>query len=56
MSAGFDAHKDDPLCQLNLESRDYYEITRRVLETTKQYCNGKVVSILEGGYDLKSSC
>ena len=54
MSAGFDAHKDDPLCQLNLESRDYYEITRRVLETTKQFCNGKVVSILEGGYDLNA--
>ena len=54
MSAGFDAHKDDPLCQLNLESRDYYEITRRVLETTKNFCNGKVVSILEGGYDLKA--
>ena len=54
MSAGFDAHKDDPLCQLNLESRDYYEITRRVLEITKQYCNGKVVSILEGGYDLNA--
>ena len=54
MSAGFDAHKDDPLCQLNLETKDYYEITRRVLETTKQYCNGKVVSILEGGYDLKA--
>ena len=54
MSAGFDAHKDDPLCQLNLESKDYYEITRRVLETTKQFCNGKVVSILEGGYDLKA--
>ncbi len=54
MSAGFDAHKDDPLCQLNLESRDYYEITRRVLEITKQYCNGKVVSVLEGGYDLNA--
>ena len=54
MSAGFDAHRDDPLCQLNLESRDYYEITRRVLEITKQYCNGKVVSILEGGYDLNA--
>ena len=54
MSAGFDAHKDDPLCQLNLESKDYYEITRRVLETTKEYCNGKVVSILEGGYDLNA--
>ena len=52
MSAGFDAHKQDPLCQLNLESRDYYEITRRALETTKDFCDGKVVSILEGGYDL----
>ena len=54
MSAGFDAHKLDPLCQLNLESRDYYEITRRALETTKKFCNGKVVSILEGGYDLNA--
>ena len=54
MSAGFDAHRLDPLCQLNLESKDYYEITRRALECTKDFCNGKVVSILEGGYDLKA--
>ncbi len=54
MSAGFDAHRLDPLCQLNLESKDYYEITRRALETTKKFCNGKVVSILEGGYDLNA--
>ena len=54
MSAGFDAHRLDPLCQLNLESNDYYEITRRPLEITKEFCNGKVVSILEGGYDLKA--
>ena len=54
MSAGFDAHKLDPLCQLNLESRDYYEITRRAMEITKDFCNGKVVSILEGGYDLNA--
>ena len=52
MSAGYDAHRLDPLCQLNLESKDYYEITRRALETTKDFCKGKVVSILEGGYDL----
>ena len=52
MSAGFDAHRLDPLCQLNLNSKDYYEITRRALETSKEFCNGKVVSILEGGYDL----
>ncbi len=54
MSAGFDAHREDPLCQLNLESKDYYEITKRALETTKKFCNGKVVSILEGGYDLNA--
>ena len=54
MSAGFDAHRQDPLCQLNLESKDYYEITRRALETTRDFCNGKVVYILEGGYDLEA--
>ncbi|MDA9606289.1 histone deacetylase family protein [Candidatus Pelagibacter sp.] len=52
LSAGFDAHKDDPLAQLQLESKDFYKITKRTLELSKQYCDGKVVSILEGGYDL----
>ena len=54
MSAGFDAHKDDPLCQMMLNSKDYYEITRRALESTKEFCDGKVVSVLEGGYDLNA--
>ncbi|MDB2485333.1 histone deacetylase family protein [Pelagibacteraceae bacterium] len=52
LSAGFDAHKDDPLAQLQLDSKDFYNITKRTLELSKQYCDGKVVSILEGGYDL----
>ena len=52
LSAGFDAHKDDPLAQFKLESKDFYEITRRTLELSKLYCDGKVISILEGGYDL----
>ena len=52
LSAGFDAHKDDPLAKLQLESKDFYSITKRTLELSKQYCDGKVVSILEGGYDL----
>ena len=39
---------------VKLESKDYYEITKRALETTKEFSNGKVVSILEGGYDLKA--
>ena len=54
LSAGFDAHKDDPLAQLQLVSKDFYSITKRTLELSKQYCNGKVVSILEGGYDLQA--
>jgi len=53
-SAGFDAHKDDPLAQLKLNSNDFYTLTKRTLEATNKYCNGKVVSILEGGYDLNA--
>ena len=54
ISAGFDAHRNDPLAQLNLTTEDYYTITKRILETSKKFCNGKVVSILEGGYDLQA--
>ncbi len=53
-SAGFDAHIDDPLAQLRLGSEDFYKITKRTLEFSKSFCNGNVVSILEGGYDLKA--
>ena len=53
-SAGFDAHIDDPLAQLRLSSEDFYTLTKRTLEISKPFCNGNVVSILEGGYDLKA--
>jgi len=53
-SAGFDAHKNDPLAQLNLKSNDFYKLTKRTLELSKSLCAGKIVSILEGGYDLKA--
>ena len=53
-SAGFDAHIDDPLAQMRLCTEDYYKITKRTLEYSKSFCNGRVVSILEGGYDLKA--
>jgi acetoin utilization deacetylase AcuC-like enzyme len=53
-SAGFDAHIDDPLAQLKLGSEDFYRLTKRTLEISKSFCNGNVVSILEGGYDLKA--
>ena len=53
-SAGFDAHKDDPLSNINLKSQDYFEITKRTLVASKDYCKGNIVSILEGGYDLNA--
>ena len=53
-SAGFDAHIDDPLAQLRLSSEDFYHLTKRTLQISKSFCNGNVVSILEGGYDLKA--
>ena len=53
-SAGFDAHIDDPLAQLRLSSEDFYHVTKRTLEVSKSMFNGNVVSILEGGYDLKA--
>ena len=53
-SAGFDAHKDDPLAQLQLNSDDFYNLTKRTLELSKSCCSGKIVSILEGGYDLNA--
>ncbi len=54
LSAGFDAHKDDPLAQLQLTSKDFYNLTKRTLNLAKLYCEGKIVSILEGGYDLNA--
>ena len=53
-SAGFDAHKDDPLAQLHLNSKDFFEITKRTIISTKKFNKGKIVSILEGGYDLNA--
>ncbi len=54
ISAGFDGHTADPLAQLKLETEDFYTITKRILQISKKYCHGKIVSILEGGYDLKA--
>ena len=54
ISAGFDSHINDPLAQFKLETEDFYIITKRILEISKKFCNGKVVSILEGGYDLQA--
>ena len=53
-SAGFDAHENDPLAQFQLKSKDFYELTKRTLSLAKSCCNGKIVSVLEGGYDLNA--
>jgi len=52
LSAGYDAVHSDPIGQFNLKPKDFYVITKRILAYAKKYCNGKVGSILEGGYDL----
>lgn len=52
ISAGFDAHLDDPLGQLRLEDADFVSMTRSVMEWADQTCGGRVVSCLEGGYNL----
>ncbi|WP_182869556.1 histone deacetylase family protein [Rhodopirellula sp. JC639] len=51
VSAGFDAHKNDPIGSLGLESEDYRVLTRCLMEVADQYAGGKLVSVLEGGYN-----
>jgi acetoin utilization deacetylase AcuC-like enzyme len=52
ISAGFDAHKSDPLAQLMLDESDYTWVTEQLLEIARRHAGGRVVSTLEGGYDL----
>jgi acetoin utilization deacetylase AcuC-like enzyme len=54
VSAGFDAHKADPLAQLRLETADFAWITARLSQVAQKYCRGRLVSVLEGGYDLQA--
>jgi len=52
VSAGFDAHEDDPRAGLRLHEEDYAWITGEIVQLAKEHCDGRVVSTLEGGYDL----
>lgn len=54
ISAGFDAHLDDPLAQLMLSEEDFAELTRFVAERAATYSSGRMVSMLEGGYHLQA--
>jgi acetoin utilization deacetylase AcuC-like enzyme len=53
ISAGFDAHTRDPLANLNLVEADYAWVTQKLMEIADQSANGRIVSMLEGGYDLQ---
>jgi acetoin utilization deacetylase AcuC-like enzyme len=52
ISAGFDAHKRDPLATINLNSEDYFTMTHDIVEIANRHSKGRVISFLEGGYDL----
>jgi acetoin utilization deacetylase AcuC-like enzyme len=54
VSAGFDAHRRDPLAQLNLSEDDYDWVTRQLTGLAERLCGGRLVSSLEGGYDLQA--
>jgi acetoin utilization deacetylase AcuC-like enzyme len=54
ISAGFDAHRDDPLAHIQLTDDSFAEMTKMMMEIASAYCNGKIVSVLEGGYHLEA--
>lgn len=54
VSAGFDAHRNDPLADLNLDAEDYAWLTGRLLDLAHRHAHGRLVSTLEGGYDMSA--
>jgi acetoin utilization deacetylase AcuC-like enzyme len=54
ISAGFDAHREDPLAAIELSEECFEQMTRLLVEAANRYCNGRVVSALEGGYNLRA--
>lgn len=54
LSAGFDAHKDDPLANIELTENSFAEMTKFMMEVSARHCGGRIVSVLEGGYNLNA--
>jgi acetoin utilization deacetylase AcuC-like enzyme len=52
ISAGFDAHRRDPLAHINLEAADFAWATRELMAVARRHCGGRIVSVLEGGYSM----
>jgi acetoin utilization deacetylase AcuC-like enzyme len=53
LSAGFDAHAEDPVGSLGLETEDFKELTELVQQVAATHSNGRIVSLLEGGYNVE---
>ncbi len=51
VSAGFDAHWNDPITTLGLSTAGFYMLSRKLVELAEEYCRGRIVFVLEGGYD-----
>ena len=54
ISAGFDAHREDPLAHINLDESDFAWVTEEITALAEQFSQGRIVSTLEGGYDLQA--
>ncbi len=54
ISAGFDAHRSDPLGQLRLEDADFVSMTKTIKQWAIETCGGRIISALEGGYNLET--
>jgi acetoin utilization deacetylase AcuC-like enzyme len=54
ISAGFDAHRDDPLANIQLTEESYGRMTQLVMEIAEKYCGGRIISVLEGGYNVQA--
>ncbi len=52
ISAGFDAHRSDPLASINLSTDSFGWMTQQLMDRAEQHCNGRIISLLEGGYNL----
>ena len=54
LSAGFDAHRDDPLANIDLTEDGFEMMTRQLVAVAEKHCDGRIISALEGGYNLRA--
>ncbi len=54
LSTGFDAHRDDPLADIQLTDEGFRSLSRFLVELANRFCGGKIISLLEGGYERES--